>query len=291
MPTTHIDRLLRLLAWLSPAFPVGGFSYSHGLEAAIDKGLLTDAAGVEGWIASILRHGAGWTDSLLFLAAHRAVGSVESLPSPLAGGARRKREGEGASAPVGPTPSPHRRRSNAPLARSDRTSGGRPGGVDPLPRGERGLSPQLPAIVDLAAAWRATAETAIESRAQGQAFLAALRSAWPDPGVAPFIDALGPAPAYAVAVAVAASAAGIDEESALAAFLQALGANLVSAAVRLVPLGQTDGQRVLAGLVARLPAIVGRARQATLEDLGTATAMVDWTSAQHETQYTRLFRS
>jgi urease accessory protein len=229
MTNIESGRLLRLLTWLSPSFPVGSFSYSHGLETAVETGMVRDTAGVEGWIASILEHGAGWTDAVLFLAAHRVV---------------------------------------AGQAAED-----------------------LRLVAALAAALRATAETATESRAQGQAFLAALRAAWPDSRFEPWLAALGPAPAYAVVVAVAASAVGIDEDPALAAFLHAMSANLVSAAIRLVPLGQTDGQRVLAGLARRLPGIVGRARSARPEDLGTSTPMVDWTSAQHETQYTRLFRS
>jgi urease accessory protein len=220
--------LLRLLSWLSPSFPVGGFSYSHGIETAVERGLLAEAAAVEGWIAGIIGHGAGWIDAVLFLAAHRAVAEPDA-------------------------------------------------------------EPDLVSVAELAAAMRATAETATESRSQGQAFLAAIRAAWPNPVFARC--ALGPAPSYAVAVAAATAAAGIDAEPALAAYLQALAATLVSAAVRLVPLGQTDGQRILAGLAARIPAIVVRARCASLDDLGSSTPLVEWTSMQHETQYTRLFRS
>jgi urease accessory protein len=94
-----------------------------------------------------------------------------------------------------------------------------------------------------------------------------------------------------VAVAIAAAANGIAEEAALAAYLQAFAANLISAVQRLVPLGQTDGQRILARITADLAEIVTAARVLPPEDLGSAALMVDWTSAQHETQYTRLFRS
>jgi len=78
---------------------------------------------------------------------------------------------------------------------------------------------------------------------------------------------------------------------ALAAFLHALAANLVSAAVRIVPLGQSDGQRALARLEAPILAAVEAALSRDPEDLGAAAPMVDWCSMQHETQYTRLFRS
>ena len=65
--------LYRVLAWFSPAFPVGAFSYSHGLEAAIERGLVKDRASLQTWIAGILEFGAGCSDALLFLAAHAAV--------------------------------------------------------------------------------------------------------------------------------------------------------------------------------------------------------------------------
>jgi urease accessory protein len=57
--------LLRLMTWLSPAFPVGGYSYSHGLEAAVDEGLLSDRDGLEGWISTLLEHGSIWNDAVL----------------------------------------------------------------------------------------------------------------------------------------------------------------------------------------------------------------------------------
>jgi urease accessory protein len=97
--------------------------------------------------------------------------------------------------------------------------------------------------------------------------------------------------AYPVAVGVACAIAGIDEASARLAYLQAFAANLVSAGTRLIPLGQSDGLRVLAGLEQTVRAVADESADLGLADLGTATWMVDWTSARHETQYTRLFRS
>jgi urease accessory protein len=227
------DGLLRLMAWLSPSFPVGGFSYSHGIEYAVEAGLLTDRAAVDGWIGAILGYGSGWSDAVLFIAAHRAVAGAASADD----------------------------------------------------------AGQLAAVAELAAALRASAETSVEARAQGQAFLAAVRSAWPDSDFDAWLTVLGPTPAYAVAVAVAAATGCIDEASALVAFLHAVAAGLVSAAIRLVPLGQSDGQRCLAALLTGVPDIVERARRAGLDDLGTSTPMVDWTCMRHETQYSRLFRS
>lgn len=225
-----MNALLRLMAWLSPSFPVGAFSYSHGLEWAVEEGLVTDRAGLIRWVEGIVRHGAGRVDAALLLEAHRAA------------------------------------------ADSDR----------------------LERVVDWGEALRGTAELALESSAQGQAFLGTVVAAWPDPVLADWAAGLkraGRVPAYAVAVGVASSRAGIAEEDALAAFLHAFAANLVSAAIRLVPLGQTDGQRALAALE---PVVMDAARAALarpFEDMGAAAAMVDCCSMKHETQYTRLFRS
>jgi len=219
--------LLRLMSWLSPAFPVGGFSYSHGIEYAVECGFLTNRAQTEEWIAHILRHGSAWVDGGLFLAAHRTV-----------------------------------------LGNGD-----------------------LREVADWAAALRGTPEMALEAKAQGAAFVSAVKASWQDVLFAEWMSKLDEPPGYAVAVAVAAACAGIPESPALSAFLMAVAANLVSAAVRLVPLGQTDGQRITAALAERISAIATAARQTSFDDLGTASPMVDWTSMKHETQYTRLFRS
>ena len=227
MAGLQADGLLRLTCWLSPAFPVGGFSYSHGIEYAVECGLLTGRAEVSAWIFHILRHGAGWIDAGLFLAAHRAVQSGGTVAE----------------------------------------------------------------VAAWATALRGTAETALEARAQGAAFVAALTAAWSDAAFAAQIRALPTPPSYAVAVAMAAACAQIPEAPALLAFMMAVAANFVSAAVRLVPLGQSDGQRVTADLATRLPDLVQAALVCPFEELGSAASMVDWTSTRHETQYTRLFRS
>ena len=229
--TAMIDEtgLARLLAWLSPAFPVGAYSYSHGLEYAVEAGALRDRSSVERWIDTILAHGAGRIDAALFLEAHRAV-------------------------------------------RGDDVA-------------------RLSDVLELAAAMRGSGETALEARAQGSAFVGALANAWSDAALSPWLEALGPSPSYAVAVATAAAAIGIDAAPALTAYLHAFAANLVSAAVRLVPLGQTDGQRITAALVGRLPALVAAAQRRPFAEIGGSALVVDWTSMLHETQSTRLFRS
>jgi urease accessory protein len=221
-----------LLTWLSPAFPVGGYSYSHGIEYAVEAGLIKDAAGLQTWIESILRHGAGRCDMILLGEAWRA---------------ERDRD--------------DRRMENA------------------LAYGE---------------AFRGTAELALESSAQGRAFLDGVRAAWPHPRLDALLRLATDAErtlAYPVVLGVACCVADIGEALSRRAYGHAFAANLVSAGVRLIPLGQSDGLRVLAALEETVRAVADESAGLSLADLGTATWMVDWASARHETQYTRLFRS
>ena len=90
--------LLRLMTWLSPAFPVGAFSYSGGLEQVVADGAVRDAGTLQDWLESLLAHGNLWNDAVLFAAAHRAAGDsgrlaeVVELAEALAGSAERHRE-------------------------------------------------------------------------------------------------------------------------------------------------------------------------------------------------------
>ncbi len=224
--------LYRLMAWLSPAFPTGGFSYSHGLEYAVEAGLVGGRDQALAWVDGVLRHGAGRSDAQLYALAWRAADAND---------------------------------------------------ID-----------GLAALAEFAAALRGTAELALESRAQGAAFLAAVARAWPSRRLSGWTEALASraiAPSLPVSVALAAAAHGVPLVPALAAFTQAFAANLVSAAVRLVPLGQSDGLAVLAALEPAVQATASSALAVEPDDLGAAAPVVDWCSMHHETQYTRLFRS
>jgi len=152
----------------------------------------------------------------------------------------------------------------------------------------------LAEIAERADALRGSIELALESSAQGQAYLDGLIKVWPHPRLVGWQTALheaGRMPAYAIAVAVAAALAEIPLRPALVAYLNAFAANLVSATVRLVPLGQTDGQRAMAALEPTILGAVEAALEREPDDFGSAALIVDWTSMHHETQYTRLFRS
>jgi urease accessory protein len=146
-------------------------------------------------------------------------------------------------------------------------------------------------VAEFAAAFSPTKERHLETTAQGNAFIEATRAAWPCAALDRLKRAWDGAVAYPVAVAVAAAGHGVALEPALAAYLQAVAANLVSAGVRLIPLGQTDGQRVLAALEAVVGDTAQRALVTRLDDIGSAAFRADLATARHETQYTRLFRS
>jgi urease accessory protein len=154
---------------------------------------------------------------------------------------------------------------------------------------------RLAEVADLATALAASRERQVETLAQGTAFLTISRAAWPVPGLERLVARVGESVAYPVAVAACAAGHGIVLAPSLTAFLHAVAANLVSAAQRLVPLGQTDGQRAIAALMPAVEATAARA--AALPDgdpfshCGGLAVAADIASMQHETQYTRLFRT
>jgi urease accessory protein len=221
--------LYRLMAWLSPAFPVGAFSYSSGIEWAVEANDITNAETLKAWLGVMLAEGGGYCDAVLFAQAHRAVTSND-----------------------------------------DKT---------------------LRDVAELAAAFAPSKERHLETTAQGNAFIEATRAAWACAAIEKLKTIWDGPVAYPVAVATASAGHDIALEPALAAYLQAVAANWVSAGVRLIPLGQSDGQRVLAALEPIVTATVQRALAAKLDDLGSSAFRADLASARHETQYTRLFRS
>jgi urease accessory protein len=216
MPMT--EQLLHLLTWLSPAFPTGGFAWSHGLEWAVEAADVRDEATLTNWLDDVLRHGAGRNDTILLRHACRAD-----------------------------------------------TAG-------------------LHEIAEFAAACAPAREISAETLGQGTAFVAAALPWMAERGL--------PSPiAYPVAVGALAAAHGIGEDAVVTAYLHNLAASLISAGIRLIPLGQNAGLRVQKALEAAIIEILGETRYAQLEDIGGACIRADIAAMRHETQYTRLFRS
>jgi urease accessory protein len=151
---------------------------------------------------------------------------------------------------------------------------------------------RLDEIADLAAAFRGSAETSLESLQQGRSLLSVLRAAWPHPALDAFAERHGREPiAQPVAMALACAAHQIPLAHGLCAQLYATAASLVSAGVRLVPLGQTQGQVAMAQLLPVIEQVAERAKAAHPDEIGTNVPRIELASMQHETQHTRLFRS
>ena len=146
-------------------------------------------------------------------------------------------------------------------------------------------------VAELAVAMQPSSERHLEAIAQGNAFFTAASAAWEVPSLAFLKSAWDGDVAYPVAVGALSAGHDIPLSTTLDAFLLAFSATLVSAAVRLGPIGQTDAQRILAALMPTIRKTAILASTSTLDDLGSAAFRSDLASLRHETQYTRLFRS
>ncbi|HXF52583.1 MAG TPA: urease accessory protein UreF [Hyphomicrobiaceae bacterium] len=157
--------------------------------------------------------------------------------------------------------------------------------------GLTGDEARLTEIAELAVALQGSAERRLEAIAQGGAFVAAIRASWACAAVERLKECWPGEVAYPVAVGVAAAGHCIPLTSTLEAYALAFASNLVSAALRLSVIGQTDGQRALADLLPLVTGAARRAAEASLAELGSATFLSDLAAIQHETQKARLFRS
>lgn len=210
-------KLLTLIQWLSPSFPVGAFAYSHGLETEIQAGRLVLAADLQGWLADVLAFGTGHSDCILLRAAF-ACDNVAELTR-----------------------------------------------VDAIAR-----------------AFAPSAERLRETVLQGAAFGQTTAAIWGD----------GPSDlTYPVAVGAAARRFALDVDLVTPLFLHAFTSTLVSVAVRLVPLGQTAGQQVLAALAPLCQRIANDTKGATLDGLQSTAFLSDIAAMTHETLTHRIFRS
>lgn len=224
--------LLRLQSWLSPAFPMGSYSYSHGLEWAVEAGYVHGRESLVDWLEADLRYGSGRNEAVFFAEAWRCTTEDNQA--------------------------------------------------------------RLLQIAELASVFRATAEFALESAQQGSACLTTLGQVWPDPLLVWLSETLRQReaqPAVAVVLGIGSARQSLPLSLSLPAFLQSYTANFVTAGVRLVPIGQTDGQLAIAALEDAALRAAEEAESMTIDDLGSAGFVVDLASMAHETQYTRLFRS
>lgn len=221
--------LLQLLWLASPALPVGGFSYSEGLEAAIESAAVHDEASAQAWLLDQL---------------HLALG-----------------------------------RSDLPLL------------AQALTAWRADDAARIVALNTWALSTRESSELRRQSEQMGRSMHAWLRQRAPDDMRLATLAALAPAPAWPITFALAAAQSGAEARDALLAFGFGWAENMVQAALKAMSLGQTGGQRILAALVAALPAVVDAALALPDDERQAFTPMLAILASQHETQYSRLFRS
>ena len=214
--------LAKLLQLASPTLPVGAYSYSGGLEAACEAGVVSDAASAQRWIGDVLE----WSTARM---------EAPILLSFLSGFEKKD------------------------LKKAEKTN-------------------------EMFLASRETAELRAETVQMGYSLNRLLK----DIGVG---EVPVEEPSFPAAFAFAAAHWKIKPEDALQAYLWAWLENQVMAAVKAVPLGQTDGQRILLSLGDRLSSLVEKAKSLKEEDLGNFVPGLAMLSSMHETQYSRLFRS
>jgi len=221
--------LLQLMQLASPALPVGGFSYSEGLEAAVENGLVGNETQAGDWLLDQLR---------LCL--------------------------ERAELPV--------------LARA-------------LPAWQANDLARIVELNDWISNTRESAEQRQQTQQMGRSLTEWLKNREPPDARVAALAALKPAPTWPVAFALAAAQTGAPAQDVLLAFAFGWAENMVQAAMRSVPLGQSAAQRILARLIEAIPDAVQRAAALPDGQRQAFTPMLAILSAQHETQYSRLFRS
>ena len=211
----HTDlKFMTVMQWMSPAFPIGAFAYSHGLEWAIDKDHVSNGEKLQKWITDLLEYGSLRSDAIfisLILRGHD-VRKMNELSMAL------------------------------------------------CPAGERLL----------------------ETKLQGSAFAKVIEDVWQQD-----IGELS----LPIAVALAAKNQSIEQDLILPAYLHAFCSNLISAAIRLIPIGQTEGQRIMLELYPTISDLVKTASESEIDDLNSACFFSDVSAMEHEYLQPRIFKT
>jgi urease accessory protein len=214
MYTPTDSKLITVMQWLSPAFPIGGFAYSHGLEWAINKGYVSNREELQNWISDLLEYGSLKNDAILIKLVLQ--------------------------------------------------------GFDPKE------------INELAMALCPASERLSETQLQGGAFCKIMREVW-----SLEIDEL----TLPIALALAAKNESIDQNLVVPAYLHSFCSNLISVAMRLIPIGQTDGQKTLRELSPLISDSVRSVAKSDKDDLGSACFLSDVSAMQHEYLQPRVFKT
>ena len=226
-PTESGDSALLQLIWLaSPALPVGGFSYSEGLEGAVEAGLVTDEASAAEWLVNQLHLALARSDLAIIVQASQAWRAGDAL--------------------------------------------------------------RLHTLNDWIMRTRETSELRQQTEQMGRSFIEWLKAVRPE--LAERAAPLGRL-SYPLAFALAASDSGASSRAIALAFAFGWSENMMQAAIKSVPLGQSAGQRILARLAHDIPAAVDQALALNDDERQAFSPMLAILSSRHEHQYSRLFRS
>lgn len=234
----ELSAIYQLMTWFSSSYPIGSFNFSHGIESAVECGLIKNSESLAEWVSGIIQFGTGRMDLIMFKLAYELFYTPNLISS--------------------------------------------------------NFIKKLKHLVSLSNALKLSPELWQESIRQGDAALKALLNTCPSESLHFFNNYLKDAnksPVIALVFGIACAEQKIPLKWALTAYLHAFALNLVTAGIKLIPLGQTAGQSILAALKTVIQESVNLAIKAKISDIGSATPMVEWTSIQHENQYTRLFQS
>ncbi|WP_026735316.1 urease accessory protein UreF [Fischerella sp. PCC 9605] len=221
------SNLLCLLQLASPALPVGGYSYSEGLETLVEDEAIAHPENLKHWLEMELRYGAIRLEAAVMVRAYRSV-----------------------------------------LAGDFQT---------------------LSAWNSWLSAARETEELRASSLGMGRSLAKLLVELKPQ--IAPIVNAVGNSCNYAIAFGIAAAYWQINIQAAVLGYLHSWASNLITAGVKLIPLGQTSGQRLLLEIQPLLSATSVQILSLEDDDLSCCSWGLSLASMRHETLYTRLFRS
>ena len=224
-----LSDLYTVLTWFSPSYPIGSYAYSHGLEYAVEEGLVKDPQTLLGWIRDLLFFGTGYNDSIIINSIYDSVANDNCV--------------------------------------------------------------EFDYISQIANAIKPTKEIALESYQQGVSFKNILMDVYSNSNLTFYLNRLDDCITYPSVVGVAGGIFEVEKKLLLHSYLHAFTSNILSAALRIMPIGQTEIQKIIFQMKGNVEEMTNKSLGLSLSDLGSSVFISDWASSKHQNQYTRLFRS